>query len=69
MRRGRDESHGSGGGVVLEFPSDWKETIGALAKYFHFPPSELWEFEMDDLVFWSDRMSEQVKELEKRMKK
>jgi hypothetical protein len=22
---------------------------------FHFPPSELWELEIDDLMFWLDR--------------
>jgi hypothetical protein len=26
--------------------------IGNVAATFHFPPSELWEMSLDDLLFW-----------------
>ncbi len=38
--------------------------IGALAKFFHFQPSELMEMDSDDLHFWSERanvIAEQMK--------
>jgi len=32
--------------------------IGRVAGVFHFPPSELWEFTLDELEFWLDRAEE-----------
>lgn len=32
--------------------------MGGLAQLFHWPPSELWELEAEDFVFWSERVKE-----------
>ena len=34
-------------------PSDWEELLWSIAYSFHFPPSEIWEMEISDLIFWN----------------
>jgi len=41
--------------------------MGSLAKFFHFQPSELMNFDIDDLEFWMDRLNEQVEAMKKNM--
>lgn len=36
-------------------PRGWKDSIALIAYVFHTQPSELWEFELDDLKFWLER--------------
>ncbi|MBI4211059.1 MAG: GpE family phage tail protein [Deltaproteobacteria bacterium] len=38
--------------------SDWRECLGSLAYAFHFPPSELWEMDIAEILFWMDRLKE-----------
>jgi hypothetical protein len=33
----------------------WKEAVAALAYVLHFPPSEIWAMDVDDLNFWLER--------------
>jgi hypothetical protein len=40
-----------------------------LAKYFHFQPGELWEFDLYDLDFWGEQMKTQIDALKKESKK
>jgi hypothetical protein len=40
--------------------------MGLLAHEFHFQPSELWEMESEDLVFWMERHEEVRSRLEKK---
>ncbi|MBI4209531.1 MAG: GpE family phage tail protein [Deltaproteobacteria bacterium] len=55
---------GSGGQLFFrEIPSDWRECLGTLAFIFHFQPSELWEMEAEDLLFWMERAREQIEAL------
>lgn len=67
MFRGHHASFGSRGGVVLEFPKDWKQCLGALAKYFHFSTKELWNFDADEMRFWMDRLNEQGEAIQKKI--
>lgn len=48
------------GEVISRWPRDWRKSLGALAKYFHFQPSELWEFELVDVDFWAGEMKTQI---------
>lgn len=44
-------------------PESWKEALAAVAYAFHFPPSELWAMELEELEFWLERarwINEQV---------
>lgn len=29
--------------------------IGDIASVFHFPPSEIWAMDVDDVAFWHDQ--------------
>lgn len=64
--------HGIGkdnGGVLISVPSDWKETLGSLAKYFHFSANEVMEMEIEDIKFWAERMKEQNDAMKAAMKR
>jgi hypothetical protein len=57
------------GGVLISVPSDWKETLGSLAKFFHFSANEVMEMEIEDIIFWADRMKEQNEAMKRAMGK
>lgn len=44
--------------MLREFPVDWRLLIAILAEAFSFQPSELLEFDADDLIFWTERLTE-----------
>lgn len=33
----------------------WEDAVGLVAYVFHFSPSAIWNMELDDLVFWTER--------------
>lgn len=39
-------------------PKDWEQVLAELALFFHFQPSELWEMDAEDMMFWMAREQE-----------
>jgi hypothetical protein len=33
-------------------PENWDDALAVIAKEFHFPASDLWAMDADDLEFW-----------------
>lgn len=42
-------------GLHGEWPEDWDDCLGALARFFRFQPSELWAMDREELTFWLDQ--------------
>ena len=38
-------------------PVNWVDVVAALAREFHFAPSEIWKMDLDDLAFWAGRLT------------
>jgi len=38
----------------MTIPEGWREWIGVFAMLFHFPPSELWLMDGDEIRFWAE---------------
>ncbi len=37
----------------------WEDGVGAIAYYLHFPPSEIWDMELDEICFWCEQIQKQ----------
>jgi hypothetical protein len=46
-----------------EWPDGWRELLGNIAYTFKFQPSELAEFDLEDLLFWGNQYSRIMKEI------
>jgi hypothetical protein len=45
-------------------PVDWKESIWAIAYFYHFPPNSIWEMDLGEINFWErgiEKISQQMR--------
>ena len=37
----------------MPIPRDWKDAVIGVGYFYKFPPSEIWEMTIDELLFWA----------------
>ncbi|MFB8829056.1 hypothetical protein ACE0DR_06005 [Azotobacter sp. CWF10] len=46
--------------IFVQAPRDWAKAVTVAVKVMGIQPSEVWEFDLDDLTFWLERAEEWV---------
>ena len=45
----------------MMFPRNWKQALRVIARAYKWPPSEMYEFDIDDLSYWNKAAREVLK--------
>ncbi|HXG47684.1 MAG TPA: GpE family phage tail protein [Methylomirabilota bacterium] len=64
-RGGHRRDHGLGVRFFSQIPAGWQAVVGDVGYHFHFPPSEIWEMDLEELGFWHRQLRRINEELER----